>query len=218
MMSLSSSATDMAPAHQSMSAYFNPIDTLTVQSENDTEFSKEITHKHWKSSDSILRCANRTCRKQFSLLERHHHCRRCGNVFCTECLKYRRKLNQLANIDPQGRPYKVCKTCYEEGQTAAGCQRDLTADFARLRTQGLQRRSDPKAGGGGRQPRKGGGWRGRVNLDQECDRLVEGFRRCVGKSELGRAMHEMRSMVSMPGWQKSSVWLVGGCYYMFDAA
>ena len=32
---------------------------------------------------------------------------RCGDLFCAGCLKYRRKLNQLAHFDPQGRPYKV---------------------------------------------------------------------------------------------------------------
>ncbi|XP_076435483.1 uncharacterized protein LOC143275341 [Babylonia areolata] len=204
---------------RSMFAYHNRIDTLTAQSENDVEFSKEITQKHWKTADNNARCANRACRKHFSFLERPHHCRRCGDVFCTGCLKYRRKLNQLANIDPQGRPYKVCKSCYEEGQTFDGCVRDVSQEFARLREQSAQKEGAggrKGGGGGGRQSQRDGGWRNRLNFDQECERLLEGFSRSVGRSELRRALHEMRSVVSsVPSWQKSAAWLqestMGAC-------
>ena len=96
---------------------------------------------------------------------------------------------------------QVCKTCYEDGQSLDGCMRDITAEFIQLRK---QRHLGSK--GGGRH--RGGGWHNRLNLEQECQRLTEGFKRCVGKSEFRRTLHELRSVVSMPDWQKSSSWLV----------
>ncbi|KAK7479003.1 hypothetical protein BaRGS_00029764, partial [Batillaria attramentaria] len=203
---------EMMRGHRSMSADFSRIDNLTSQTETEQEvYSKEITRKHWKQVDGVTRCSNRSCRKQFSLLERSHHCRRCGEIFCAACLKYRRKLNQLAHLDPQGRQYKVCKNCYEEGQSYDGCVRDITAEFAQMRE---QKSSSNNAKG---KTRRGGGWRNRLNFDLECQRLIEGFRKSIGKSEVRRTLHELRSMMSMPDWQKSSLWLqestAGSCQF-----
>lgn len=192
---------DVASDRRSMLADFKRIDNLTAAENEQDSYSTEITKRHWKPSDGATRCQTRACRKQFTLLERRHHCRRCGDIFCASCLTYRRKLNRLAHLDPQGRLYKVCKACYEEGQSYDGHVRDLTAEFAQHRDQKVTI-SNPKG-----RPRRGGGWRNRLNYDLECQRLVEGFRRSVGKSEVRLTLHELRSMVSMPDWQKSSLWL-----------
>ena len=81
--------------------------------------------------------------------------------------------------------------------------RNISADFVKLREQSRRVSGNQ---GGGRQ--RGGGWRSRLNLEQECQRLTEGFKRSVGKSEFRRTLHELRSVVSLPDWQKSSLWLV----------
>ena len=101
---------------------------------------------------------------------------------------------------------QVCKACHQEGHTSDGCTRDIYVEFARLREQSLGRAKS--LGGGGTRRGRGGGWRRRLDLEQECQRLVEGFKRSVGKSEFRRTLHEMRSVVSVPDWQKSSMWLV----------
>ncbi|XP_070173944.1 uncharacterized protein [Littorina saxatilis] len=198
-------AGDMFADQPSMVSYFNRIDTLTSQPENEAEFSKEITKKHWKAAGSSSRCSNRSCRKSFTLLERHHHCKKCGDLFCTGCLKYRRKLNQWAHFDPlQGRPYKVCKTCYEEGTIEDGAMRSLSEEFARLREEGLNQKAAAQKGG---IRHRGEGWRKLMNFDQECQRLTEGFKQTVCTSKIYRTLHELKSMVTLPDWQKSSTWL-----------
>ena len=67
----------------------------------------EITRRHWVNSDERSNCTNKECRRKFSLIDRPHHCRRCGEVFCNPCSKYKRKLSFLAQPDPEGKPYKV---------------------------------------------------------------------------------------------------------------
>lgn len=72
-----------------------------------------ITQHHWKATNSRDACSNCACRKAFSLTRRVHHCRRCGDVFCKECVDYERRLNGLAQPDPGGRLYKVkCTIVY----------------------------------------------------------------------------------------------------------
>ena len=67
----------------------------------------EITKRHWVNSEEKLKCANKQCGKKFSLIDRPHHCRKCGDVFCNSCVQYRRKLTLLAQYDPEGKSYKV---------------------------------------------------------------------------------------------------------------
>ena len=71
------------------------------------DYISGITKKHWKLQSSSKTCMNRDCKKTFTFTEREHHCRKCGNIFCKTCLSYKRRLNNLAKPDPNGRFYKV---------------------------------------------------------------------------------------------------------------
>lgn len=192
-------AGDIGTDLRSISDAFNSIDKLTEES----EFVNEITKKHWKPSENAAQCSNRSCRKQFSFLERHHHCRKCGDLFCAACLLYKRRLNLLAHYDPQGQLYKVCQQCYEDGQSVDGCTRSISPEFIQLRQQYKNLEASRERG----KMKRGLGWRNRVNFDLECKRLMDGFKSSVGKSELTRTLHEMQRMMSMPEWHKSSTWL-----------
>lgn len=44
----------------------------------------------------------------------------------------------------------------------------------------------------------------RLDYDEECQRLKDGFKRSVGNSELWRTLVDFRSLVSKPEWQKST--------------
>ncbi|KAK3577993.1 hypothetical protein CHS0354_013656 [Potamilus streckersoni] len=162
---------------------------------------KDITKKHWKNSDSRPNCFIKSCRQKFSLIERPHHCRRCGEVFCSTCLKYQRKLNVLANPDPEGKPYKVCRTCFEEGRDSQGCVRSLSEEFKALKrsAKGQQLRQE--------YANTTSSWRDKLDIKQECQRLLMGFQKSIGTSEVMRTLQELRTVIATPDWQKSSLWM-----------
>ncbi|KAL3846512.1 hypothetical protein ACJMK2_017492 [Sinanodonta woodiana] len=162
---------------------------------------KDITKRHWKNSDSRPNCFVKSCRQKFTLIERPHHCRRCGEVFCSTCLKYQRKLNVLANPDPEGKPYKVCQACFEEGRDSQGCVRSLSGEFKALkRTAKGQQLCQVYAN-------TTSSWRDKLDIKQECQRLLTGFRESIGSSEVKRTLQELKTVITTPDWQKSSLWM-----------
>lgn len=38
----------------------------------------------WKKDADVTHCT--TCHKEFTLTRRRHHCRRCGNIYCSDCI------------------------------------------------------------------------------------------------------------------------------------
>ncbi|EAL64291.1 hypothetical protein DDB_G0286231 [Dictyostelium discoideum AX4] len=49
------------------------------------------------------------CKASFTLLNRRHHCRRCGLVFCNRCSSNEAKIPQL---NYNFVPVRVCDECY----------------------------------------------------------------------------------------------------------
>ena len=92
-------------------------------------FTSFITKKHWKPDESRSRCASPKCNKRFSLIERRSHCRLCGDVFCSSCCQFKRKLNTYAQPDPhRGRMHRVrisTRTLFFFLLAAAGVRRLL---------------------------------------------------------------------------------------------
>ena len=70
----------------------------------------------------MLECHNLSCRKHFGFVDRKHHCRRCGNIFCSNCLSFEVKLSKEAELDVCGITCKVCIGCYEDFQLILGDQ------------------------------------------------------------------------------------------------
>lgn len=175
------------------------LTTETSVSSADSEGKKkEITRTHWKSPGS--NCSNKECKVKLTLIQRAHHCRRCGGTFCENCLQYKRRLNHLANPDPDGKLYKVCKQCFEEGKDSEGVSISLTGLFLELRLQSHHTQSTTHLS------IRDTSWRQRFNIEAECDRLISGFKVAVGNSELKRSLHEMRTIIAVPEWQKSPYW------------
>ncbi|XP_052802657.1 pleckstrin homology domain-containing family F member 2-like isoform X2 [Mya arenaria] len=62
----------------------------------------------WIPDSSATKCM--VCkRSQFSMLNRRHHCRKCGVVVCNECSKNRWLLPQQSS-----KPLRVCLSCFEK--------------------------------------------------------------------------------------------------------
>ncbi|KAI6022596.1 FYVE zinc finger-domain-containing protein [Pisolithus marmoratus] len=53
----------------------------------------------WKPDALASNCDNFSCRVPFSLLERRHHCRKCGGVFCQQCTCRITHLLDVSNLD-----------------------------------------------------------------------------------------------------------------------
>lgn len=50
----------------------------------------------------------RGCESMFTFFNRRHHCRRCGNVFCSKCSSYRKLLPEFGYATA---PVRVCSQC-----------------------------------------------------------------------------------------------------------
>ncbi|XP_021371256.1 vacuolar segregation protein PEP7-like isoform X2 [Mizuhopecten yessoensis] len=172
----------------------------TASSADSEDKKKEISRKHWKTPGS--NCSNKDCKVKLSLIQRAHHCRRCGGTFCENCLQYKRRLNHLANPDPDGKRYKVCQQCFVEGKDNQGVIVSMTSTFLELRTQikVVQNTSETAT--------KDRSWRNRFDLEVECKRLITGFKLAVGNSELKRSLHEVKTLIAVPNWQKSTYWMM----------
>ncbi|CAI5514590.1 unnamed protein product [Closterium sp. Naga37s-1] len=74
----------------------------------------EVSRSHWMPEEAFKRCTNPACGKEFTQRRRKHHCRCCGNVYCSKCTGYVLPLNPLsAMIEAGGVKAKVCELCYE---------------------------------------------------------------------------------------------------------
>ncbi|KAI9673778.1 MAG: hypothetical protein M1829_004015 [Trizodia sp. TS-e1964] len=69
---------------------------------------------HWKPDASTSFCTSPSCSKAFTLFERRHHCRRCGNIYCAEHSGYLAKLDHLARFHPDGVYGRACDACWGE--------------------------------------------------------------------------------------------------------
>ncbi|KAH9488999.1 hypothetical protein Btru_041487 [Bulinus truncatus] len=182
--------------HSSIAGYYKEIDNLTSVSYQYEYIGnlKDISKHHWKPIDNRACCSNPNCHKQFStLLERPKHCRSCGEVFCDDCVKYRRRLSKLAQPDPDGDFYKVCKSCFDQGKLDDGQIMSHTQEFMTLRRH-AKRNAYVLS-------------RLNLNLERECQRLLKGFEQSIGNSGLHFKLHEMKSLVLTPDWMKSSLWI-----------
>lgn len=62
----------------------------------------------WEEDADVEQCQGCNC--EFSILNRRHHCRRCGDVFCNSCSSQRAKLLLYSLTDPA----RVCDKCFME--------------------------------------------------------------------------------------------------------
>lgn len=62
----------------------------------------------WIPDTEVNKCMH--CRKtQFTMINRRHHCRNCGNVICGNCSR-----NKFLIPSQSKTPVRVCDTCFED--------------------------------------------------------------------------------------------------------
>eukprot|EP00466_Bigelowiella_natans_P021044 jgi/Bigna1/37041/e_gw1.17.16.1 len=67
---------------------------------------KLTSDEHWVQDSSVSACPR--CNKAFGVLERRHHCRYCGGVFCNSCSMRKIPVPQFGHTDP----VRVCNDCF----------------------------------------------------------------------------------------------------------
>ncbi|CAG7725994.1 unnamed protein product [Allacma fusca] len=61
---------------------------------------------HWVRDEVSDSCA--ACQTKFTLTERKHHCRNCGQLFCSKCSRFESEIFRLRIL----RPVRVCQPCF----------------------------------------------------------------------------------------------------------
>ncbi|KAH3898290.1 hypothetical protein DPMN_022514 [Dreissena polymorpha] len=172
----------------------------------------DVTKHHYVDRHERTCCQNSTCGVVFglTLLRRPHHCHRCGEVFCRNCLCFARKLDASAQPDVNGTPCKVCYTCFSEGTyNQVGVTRSHTEYFSSIR--GISRKDRRKTECEVILEHTHGQkrfWKDQCQVDyqKECLRLLQGFHDSIGTSHVLRTLGEIRGYVDVPGWQRSTFW------------
>ncbi|KAI8806428.1 hypothetical protein BJ742DRAFT_816793 [Cladochytrium replicatum] len=99
---------------------------LWIQTMLASDLHKLLNNEHWVPDSSSSTCEHLGCTRKFSLLQRRHHCRRCGHLFCDE---HSSKKVVLSMVDRRaialrleeasddmvvgGAPGRVCAQCFE---------------------------------------------------------------------------------------------------------
>ncbi|CAJ0936217.1 unnamed protein product, partial [Mesorhabditis belari] len=61
---------------------------------------------HWVQDVARQRCTH--CHHKFSIADRKHHCRNCGQIFCAKCSRFESHITHMKI----SRPVRVCQNCY----------------------------------------------------------------------------------------------------------
>jgi len=79
---------------------------LKILCQHDKDASPwELAEPQWILDTEVEQCTN--CPVKFSFINRRHHCRRCGNIFCSKCCSSKVLLHRMAFVDP----VRHCHTC-----------------------------------------------------------------------------------------------------------
>ncbi|KRZ31839.1 WD repeat and FYVE domain-containing protein 3 [Trichinella pseudospiralis] len=71
---------------------------------------------HWVQDPSRSLCSN--CHQKFTLTDRRHHCRNCGQLFCSRCSRFESEIRHLRIR----RPVRVCQSCHARLKATDDCQ------------------------------------------------------------------------------------------------
>ncbi|KAF9428059.1 hypothetical protein BGZ76_002075, partial [Entomortierella beljakovae] len=116
------------------SAYKSGRDTDSLNSNSSA--TSGPSRAHWKPDSSTNVCTWPGCRLEFNLFDRRHHCRKCGDIFCsTHCSKEVPLDNTLEFNISKGTKGRACIGCYEayeqwQGITPSG-RNQSSSNFAR---------------------------------------------------------------------------------------
>ena len=97
---------------------------LVVERVRDAIGPRRVDRSHWVPDANAPACANPACASEFTLINRRHHCRCCGDVFCRKCTATRLLLDPAngaptRKVSSDAVQARVCLHCYERALDAA---------------------------------------------------------------------------------------------------
>lgn len=97
-------------------AVLRPTDANSYTAANSPSFARRAGQSvqppprdHWVPDSARDCCA--ACMAPFTLLGRRHHCRKCGDIFCSRDSRYVVALNQSLQFNLFGYPSRACANC-----------------------------------------------------------------------------------------------------------
>ena len=167
--------------------------------------SQTLKRSHWKNVAKVDRCSDPKCQKKFTGLgSRKRNCCMCGEVFCRNCTRYRRKLSPDATPDPSlGVLCHVCPSCFASEEQEMGQSIDWNTEFTYFRT--LKASSErTKEQTSIAMPIPALNTVGKAKRDRilrEMNRLTIGYESNTG------IINSFISECKVPSWQKSPHWV-----------
>ena len=77
---------------------------------------QQLCRNHWLPDKEASGCMDDSCGVPFTLLNRRHHCRCCGDIFCNRCVSVRLMLDARTAVPTarveHGVEGRVCHQCY----------------------------------------------------------------------------------------------------------
>ena len=101
-----------------------PSPPRVVERVRDAIGPRRVDRSHWVPDADAPACANPACASEFTLINRRHHCRCCGDVFCRKCTATRLLLDPAngaptRKVSSDAVQARVCLHCYERALDAA---------------------------------------------------------------------------------------------------
>jgi len=85
-------------------AILKPVTKFPKNDKQNSPWNKD----NWMPDGAATKCGY--CNKVFSMLNRKHHCRNCGHIFCADCTSHRVKVPGQKDKDS----VRVCSPCHQE--------------------------------------------------------------------------------------------------------
>ena len=95
----------------------------------------------------------------------------------------------------------MCKSCFDVGPQRLGATQSHMKDFLHWRKI-IKEDENSNQNKTQAQPSN--------NINGELERLVDGYKKHIGKSKIKSFVTEALSFVKIPEWQKSKYWMVSG--------
>ncbi len=66
----------------------------------------KLQGRKWADDSEVRNCLG--CQREFTLTVRKHHCRNCGQIFCSDCSA------RATAVGASKKPVRVCDSCFKE--------------------------------------------------------------------------------------------------------
>ena len=204
---------NMMLSHEQSNSLTKPVELGHGEPDPEESLSPNSTstlkRSHWRNVKKAEACSEPKCHKKFGRMDRKRNCCMCGDVFCRNCTRFRRKLSPDATPDPElGVQCHVCYKCfsYQEHQ-GMGQLCHWTPEFSYLRAQVSENKKARRIHASSLPISALGTDKDDLEVKTERVRL-EIQRLCLGyEANCSWISSFVSDILKIPAWQKSEHWV-----------